>query len=293
MKPAPFEYARAASAADAVALLAEHGADAKLIAGGQSLVPMMAMRLVRPSFLVDIRQAADLRAVRIDGAEAVIGACVRQCDALADAALCAALPLLAPAIRWIGHLQTRNRGTVGGSISHADPCAELPLLAAMLEAKLVLRGKSGQAVVAAADFFTGPMSTALEPDQCMTEVRLPLWKEGRVGAAFDEVSIRHGDFAIVSAAAQVALDASGKCLRAAVGCGGAGPVPMAFPAIAAQLVGTRLEDAALDAAADAVSHAVEPGADLHGSVEYRRHLAKVLTARVLRKARANAQAGSK
>jgi CO/xanthine dehydrogenase FAD-binding subunit len=289
LKPAPFEYQRASSVADAVARLAAHGGEAKLIAGGQSLVPMLAMRLARPALLVDIRELDELRAIEIGAERVRIGACVRQCEALAHEGLARAVPLLARALAWVGHVQTRNRGTVGGSVAHADPCAELPLVVRVLDAELEVHAAAGPSTIAAREFFTGPLSTALAPDACLVALRMPRWREAALGSAFDELSIRHGDFAIVAAAAQLALDASGRCTRAALGLGGAGPVPLAFDDIAARLVGTRLEDAALEAAAEAAARATEPGSDQHASADYRRHLARVLAARVLRAARAEAR----
>ena len=275
--------------AEACALLAEHGGDAKIIAGGQSLVPMMAMRLARPAFLVDINGAADLAGVEYGADSVTVGAAVRQSRLERDAVLAAKLPLLAKALRWVGHVQTRNRGTIGGSIVHADPSAELPLAACVLDATLLLQDAAGTAEMPMREFIYAPMVTAIAPEQCLAAIRFPAWRETRVGCAFDEVSLRHGDFAIVAAAAQLALDVGGRCVRATLGTASA-PVPQAHPDIAAMLVGTQLEDAAIAAAADAVRRAVQPDADLHGSVGYRRHLAGVLTARVLAAAREEARA---
>jgi len=290
MKPAAFEYERASTLAGAVARLGAYGPDAKLIAGGQSLVPMMAMRLLRPTLLVDIREIDELKQVRIDAESVRIGACVPQCEALEHAALGQAVPLLAKALRWVGHVQTRNRGTVGGSVVHADPCAELPLVVRVLDAQLEACTGSGTSMIAARDFFTGPLSTALAPDACLAAIHFPRWREGALGCAFDEVSIRHGDFALVAVGAQLALDAGGRCTRAVLGVGGAGSTPLALERAAAGLVGTRLEDAAIDAAADQASRDVDPGDDQHASAEYRRDLVRVLSIRVLRAARAEARA---
>ncbi len=288
MKSVAFDFRRAASATEACALLAEHGGDAKLIAGGQSLVPMMAMRLARPAFLVDITGAADLQQIE-DGAAAVtLGAAVRQRVIERSDLLTARVPLLRHALRWVGHAQTRNRGTIGGSIVHADPSAELPLAACVLDAMLLLRDASGESEVPAREFMFAPMVTAIAPEQCLAAIRFPVWSEARIGCAFDEVSPRHGDFAIVGAAAQVALDASGKCLRAAIGTSSA-PMQQAHVEVAGRLVGTLLDDATIaDAAAD-IARSVEPDADLHASAEYRRHLAGVLARRVLAAARDDAR----
>ncbi len=284
VKAAPFEYTRAATLAEACALLAEHGADAKLIAGGQSLVPMMAMRLARPAWLVDINRLDELKHVAIDGDALVVGAAVRQCVIERDVIAREKLPLLGRALKWVGHVQTRNRGTVGGSIVHADPSAEIPLVACALDATLVLRDASGTSEIPAREFFFAPMVTAIAPEQCLAEIRFPVWNESRVGCAFDEVSIRHGDFALVSACAQVALDADGKCLRAALGIGGASPFPHALPEAGEMLVGRRPDDKTIAEVADAVAGLIDPDGDLHATADFRRHLARVMATRVLKAA---------
>ena len=289
MKSAPFEYARAASLANACELLAAHGDSAKLIAGGQSLVPMMAMRLVRPVFLVDINEIAALKYVETEKDAVRIGACTRQVTVERDDALAARVPLLRQALAWVGHVQTRNRGTVGGSLAHADPSAELPLVAQVLDAQMMLRSAKGSRTLAAEKFFAGPMTTAMRPDECIEEIRWPAWGEKRCGSAFTEISIRHGDFAMVAAAAQVALDPGGRCTRAAIGLGGMAGTPLAFRKIAARLVGTKLEDEAIAEAANDAARETDPGSDLHASKEYRRHLARVLAARALREARDRAR----
>jgi len=282
VKSAAFEYTRAGSIGEACDLLARHGEDAKLLAGGQSLVPMMAMRLLRPAWLVDINEIAALKFIAPENDSVRIGACTRQVTVERDDALAARVPLLRQALAWVGHVQTRNRGTVGGSLAHADPCAELPLAAQVLGARMVLRSGGGARTVEARTFFTGAMSTALRPDECLEEIRWPVWPERRTGSAFTELSIRHGDFAIVAAAAQVALDAGGRCVRAAFGLAAVGQTPLAFPQLAAGLVGSSLEkDLVLETARKAANDS-EPGRDLHASAEYRRHLAGVLLTRVLK-----------
>jgi CO/xanthine dehydrogenase FAD-binding subunit len=280
MKAAPFEFSRARSAAEACALLAQHGDDAKLIAGGQSLVPMMAMRLARPAFLVDINDAQDLAGIELREEEMLIGATVRQSRLERDAAVAERLPLLRKALAFVGHAQTRNRGTLGGSLAHADPSAELPLAACVLDAVLVLKSDTGANELAAREFILAPMVTAIAPEQCLAAIRFPVWRERRVGCAFEEVSLRRGDFALASAAAQVALDAEGRCLRASIGTACA-PVPQAHPEIAAQLVGRVLDDAVIEEAAVALERSVQPDPDLHASAQYRRHLAGVLMRRAL------------
>src|SRR5712692_11892064 len=289
LKAAPFEYARAASLSEVCALLAAHGDGAKLLAGGQSLVPMMAMRLVRPAWLVDINEIAALKFIAIEQDVVRTGACARQCVVERDEALALRVPLLRRALAWVGHVQTRNRGTIGGSLAHADPCAELPLVAQVLGARMRLRSAAGARTVTAGEFFVGPMSTAMKPDECLEEIHWPAWRERRTGSAFTELSIRHGDFAIVAAAAQVALDTDGRCVRAAFGLGGVGGMPLAFPKLAAGLVGSRLEEDSILETAKAAVAECEPGSDLHASAQYRRHLAGVLAARALRAAREEAK----
>ena len=177
MKSAPFEYARAASLAEAGDLLSRHGDGAKLIAGGQSLVPMMAMRLVRPAFLVDINEIAALKFVKPEKDAVRIGACTRQCAVERDELLAARVPLVRQALAWVGHVQTRNRGTVGGSLAHADPSAELPLVAQTLGAKMVVRSAKGLRTLQAEKFFSGPMATAMSADECLEEINWPAWSE--------------------------------------------------------------------------------------------------------------------
>ena len=290
MKSPPFEYARAASIDEACELLSQHGDDAKVIAGGQSLVPMMAFRLLRPAWLVDINEIAALNFIA-PGTDVVrMGACTRQCDIQRDDKLAASVPLLRQALAFVGHVQTRNRGTAGGSLVHADPSAELPLVAQILEARLVMRSKSGTRTLPAASFFEGAMTTSVAPDECLEEIQWPVWREPKTGSAFTEISRRHGDFAMVAAAAQVAVDDEGHCTRATFGVGGAAPTPLAFPALARRLVGTRMDKAVLrDVAHEAVA-ALEPGSDTHASADYRRHLAGVLTTRVLQSAYDTARA---
>ena len=289
MKAAPFEYARAASLAEVCALLATHGDGAKLLAGGQSLVPMMAMRLVRPAWLIDINEIPALKFARIEEDVARTGSCARQCVVERDNSIAARVPLLRQALAWVGHVQTRNRGTIGGSLAHADPCAELPLVAQVLGARMLLRSSKGTRTLEAEKFFSGPMATSARSDECLEEIHWPAWSWRRTGSAFTEISVRHGDFAMVSAAAQVAIDGDGRCVRAAFGVGGAGGTPLAFPKIAARLVGTRLDDVAVSDAARAAAHETDPGSDLHASAAYRRHLAGVLAARALGEAREKAR----
>ena len=288
MKSAPFDYLRAGSIAEACEWLRQDGDTIKLIAGGQSLVPMMAMRLTRPHRLVDINEISALKFVAIESDVVRIGACTRQCVIERDQALAARIPMLRQALAWVGHVQTRNRGTLGGSLVHADPAAELPLAAQVLGAHMVLRSTAGVRSIAARDFFAGPLTTATAPDECLEEIHWPLWSERRCASAFTEVSRRHGDFAIIAAAAQVAVDDEGRCVRASFGLSGGGSIPLAFPRLAERLHGTRVEADVVQSVAQEAAVALDPGGDLHASAGYRRHLAAVLAARALRAAHENA-----
>ena len=291
MKAAPFAYVRAESLDHALDELARYGGEAKLIAGGQSLVPMMAMRLARPAVLVDVNRLAALKGIAVGPREVLLGATTRQRDVVDDAALQLAVPLLREALRWVGHGQTRNRGTIGGSLAHADPAAELPLAALILDATLILRGQaSGERRIAAADFFRAPMVTAMGEAECLTDIAWPVWEGRGVSCAFEEMAIRHGDFAIAAAACQVQRDADGVCRRAAIGLGGVAGTPLAFPDLAAMLVGQRIDEhLARDVAASAAARS-EPGSDVHGDAVYRRHLAAVLLRRAVLRAGTDATA---
>lgn len=289
MKAAPFDYVRAESIDEACAALRRDGPDAKLIAGGQSLVPMMAMRLTRPVRLIDIHDLAAMQYVRNDPSDVVIGACTRQCTVERAPDLTRRAPLLHAALRWVGHVQTRNRGTIGGSIAHADPAAELPLAACILDADIQIRSDEGVRRLAARDFFMGPLMTALESYECIECIRWPVWPERRTGCAFTEVSRRHGDFALMAAGAQVAIDDTGVCVRASLGLAGGASVPMAFPGLTGPLVGNVLSDDVLAAVGHAAAIELDPGGDLHASAGYRRHLAAALAQRVLQEARTKAE----
>ncbi|HEX4326524.1 MAG TPA: FAD binding domain-containing protein [Burkholderiales bacterium] len=285
MKAAAFDYSRPDSLGEVLELLAQHGDEAKLIAGGQSLVPMMAMRLTRPALLVDINRLQELKSLQRGADSVVMGAGTRQRAVEDDTELHAQLPLVKCALAWIGHTQTRNRGTVGGSLVHADPSAELPLAALILDAQLRFKSAEVERVLPIDKFFLGPMFSDTAATECLTAIEWPVWQKQGTGAAFDEVAIRHGDFALASAAAQVQLDAAGVCRRASFGAGGVDGVPRVFPGVAERLIGQRLDDDDLlrGVATDAAAQC-EPGNDPHASAQYRRHLATILIARVLRQA---------
>jgi carbon-monoxide dehydrogenase medium subunit len=284
MKAAPFEYVRAHSIEEACAHLAAD-LDAMVIAGGQTLVPMMAMRLARPSLLVDIARIGELHGIRLEGAAIAVGAATRQAIAADNTMIARSVPLLAAAFPFVGHAATRTRGTVGGSVANADPAAEIPLVLATLKGSIIVRDRSTSRTIAAHDFFLGPMMTAATPGSCIAEVQFPVWHTARIGVGFQEISARRSDFALVSAAAQVALDPSGRCTACAFGIGGACATPQRIDAVADALLGSQLSDAAIDKAARAAADAIEIMSSPHASDAYRRRAAATLGARALAQAR--------
>jgi CO/xanthine dehydrogenase FAD-binding subunit len=280
MKPASFEYERPAHLDEACALLSA-GDDVRIIAGGQTLVPLMAMRLARPKRLIDIARIPELAFVRDEGGAVVIGATTRQCVLEHDATVRAKVPLLAKVMPFVGHAPIRARGTVGGSLANADPAAEIALAAVTLGATLVYREGDTVAECAAADFFIGPMMTALPAAGCLTAVRFPVWREARIGVGFHEVNARRSDFAFASAAAQIALDDAGLCRRVALGVGGITPVPLRLDAVADALVGGRAEEAITRDVVRAALADIELLSDLHASADYRRRAAATLAVRAI------------
>jgi carbon-monoxide dehydrogenase medium subunit len=290
MKPVAFDYLRPATVAEACAYL-ESNESARVLAGGQTLIPMLAMRLARPSCLVDIARIPELSGISDAGTHVTIGAATRQAVAERDPLIARKAPLLAKALPWVGHAPTRNRGTIGGSIANGDPAAEIPLVAVTLNATLVVATVAHKSELAAGEFYLGPMITALPEGGVLTSVRFPVWTEGRIGTAFHEVSARKSDFALVSAVAQVALDADGRCIALAVGVGGAGDTPARLDAVAEALAGSGLEDAAVREAVEAATAGLETAGDLHASAVYRRRVAAVLARRAIMDARDEATGG--
>jgi len=282
MKPAAFSYHRAGSVDEAVALLADLGDEAKLIAGGQSLVAMMNFRLARPAALVDISRLTELRYVRADNGGVRIGALAlhRDLERLADSSVLTGFEVLPRAARYIGHYAIRAAGTFGGSIAHADPAAEWCMAALLFDGEVVARSLRGERVIPVHDFFTGFLETSLDPDEVIIEVRLPV---RRTGAAVKEFARRHGDFALVAAMAAVEM-LEGRCVDARLVFGGvAATIVRAGPAEAI-LIGSDLGPDVIAQAADASAQAADPPADIHASSEYRRHLMRVLAARALEEA---------
>jgi len=284
MKLPPFEYACPTTIAEAVALLAAHGGEAKVLAGGQSLVPMLAFRVASPALIVDLRKLEELRQIKIGRDGVTLGAMVRWRDILDDARLAAAHPLLVAAVEHVAHYQIRNRGTVGGSIAHADPAAEVPGIAVTCEATIAVVGKSGARVIAAADFFQGPLITALEPDEIITEIRLPAWPVKR-RFGFQEFSRRRGDFAMAGAALFYD-EAGGKASNAHVGAIGVGDRPIRLAVAEAVINDSAVDEATIAKAEAAASASVDPPSDIHASGAYRKALIGVMVERALRDAAA-------
>ena len=285
MKLPPFEYACPTTLPEAVQLLASADGDAKALAGGQSLMPMLAFRLAHPTLLVDLRKLAELRGIRISEKGVTLGAMVRWRDIEDDDRLDAAHPLLKAAIAHVAHYQIRNRGTVGGSIAHADPAAEMPGIAMTCDAEITVVGKSGTRVFQAADFFQGALTTALEPDQIIVEVRLPPWPKGRRWG-FQEFARRRGDFAMAAAAVFYDEDARGKVTNAHVGVVGVGDRPLRLGGVEDVLNGQVIDDATIAKAEADASAGVDPQDDIHASAAYRRALVGTMVERALKQAAA-------
>jgi aerobic carbon-monoxide dehydrogenase medium subunit len=287
MKLPPVEYEAPTTLAEAADLLAEHQDEASVLAGGQSLIPLLALRLARPAVLVDINRVTELSGIaRVNGSLA-IGAMTREYVAEESAAVAEAVPLLAAALPLIGHEAIRSRGTIGGSLAHADPAAELPAVARALDAELVVRSASETRVIAAADWFEGYLTTARRPDELLTEVRFPVAAPG-TGAAFEEVARRHGDFAIVGLAVSVTLS-GGVISDARLAFSGLADVPVRASDAEDHLKGERPSSELFAEAARLATAGIDPPADLHGSAEYRKKVAAALVRRGLAAATGNAQ----
>jgi CO/xanthine dehydrogenase FAD-binding subunit len=290
MKPAAFEYVVADSAEMAVAALAGAGGEAKIIAGGQSLVPMLNFRLLRPSLLVDINRIPGLAYVRQDGDVIRIGVLTRHHQLETSPAIARHFPVLTEAMTHVAHLAIRNRGTIGGSLSHADPAAELPMMAMLLDAELKIVAAKGTRTIAARDFFRDALLVDLAEDEIMTEIVLPKLPSG-TGWGFEEVSRRSGDFALAAVAVTLTL-ADGAIAQARIAMTGVAPTARRVPDAEAMLAGTMLDKGTDDAVIAAVRAAAEPPTDLHASSDYRRHLVGVLARRALASAWRRAKAAA-
>ena len=280
MKAATFDYVRPADVDEVCRLLADAGeTERKIIAGGQTLVPLMAMRMSRPDMLIDINDVGGLAEIEDKGDHLVIGGCTRQRTLERSEIISKRLPLLAKAIRKVGHIQTRNRGTIGGSIVHGDPTAEISMAALALEASVLLRSVSGEKEVPLDGFFEAAMVTNIEPDQILTEVRIPVWEGAFIGTGFYETASRESDYAIVSAMAQIELAADGTIVKAAVSAGGVAPCPLKLRGVELALKGSK--PAELSSALDGLDEEIDPDTDVHATAGYRSRVARRLITRAI------------
>jgi CO/xanthine dehydrogenase FAD-binding subunit len=279
MKPAPFDYIAATSVDMAAAALADGGDDAKIIAGGQSLVPLLNFRLLRPSILIDINRIESLAFISETATDIRVGALTRQYQLETSPVIARHLPVLSCAMTHVAHLAIRNRGTIGGSLAHGDPAAELPMMALLLDAELHIGSVSAARITAARDFFLDALTVDLNAGEIVTEIALPKLPP-QTGWGFAEVSRRRGDFALAAAAATLAV-AAGAIVEARIALSGIGRTAVRAATAESLLVGHALEPPLVSQAIEAVRAAIEPDTDLHASADYRRHLAGVLTGRAL------------
>jgi CO/xanthine dehydrogenase FAD-binding subunit len=290
MKPPHFKYIAARSLEHALELKAEYGEDGRFLAGGQSLMPSLNFRLTQPAALIDINPLATTETVRNDGSGKLkIAALTRYRTLERDPQMAICLPLISEALPHIAHPQIRNRGTIGGNLANADPASEMPAIVLALDGKLCARSKlRGERWIAAADFFVGALTTALEPDEMLTDIELPA-STPQSGACFMEVARRRGDFALIGVAGTVQLDAERRCTVARIALCNAGEVPVLAIEAGRSLTGRLIGPAEIDAAAALVQKTIDPGGSIHASKEFQRHLAGVLTKRVLAEANTRAQ----
>lgn len=288
MKPAQFDYVRPTSIDDAVAALVAANGEGKILAGGQSLIPLLNFRMTRPAVIVDINRIAGLTSIDRRGDTVVIGALTRHRDIETSPVIAMHLPVMSLAMRYVAHLAVRNRGTIGGSLSHADPAAEHPMLALFYDARIIVQGPSGRRSIPADAFFVDALTTCLEADDIVCEVEFPILSDHQ-GWAFEEVSRRHGDFALACIAVSLSLDGQ-TITDARVAAMGIADTPLRLRAAEDVLRGARFDAATTKAFADAVRSTVSPNSDLHASSDYRRRLVGSLAENALATAVARAQA---
>ena len=288
MKPAPFSLFRPRSVNETLGLLRSHSNGAKVLAGGQSLVPLMNFRLARPRYLVDLNNVEGLSEIKVEDHTLTFGAMVRQREVERSPAIAERLPILREAIEQVGHPAIRNRGTVGGSLVHADPSAELPLLSVTLGAEFRIQSLEGKRTVAARDFYQGYLMTDIAADELLVEVVFPMQRPG-AGWCFTEIARRHGDFAIVAAAALLGFGRDRSVNFARVALGGVGPAPLRVAEAETVLLGEKPGDKLYRRAAEAAAQALDPPNDIHASSSYRRHIAGVLVRRALTTAETRAE----
>ncbi|MFB6130415.1 MAG: xanthine dehydrogenase family protein subunit M [Salinigranum sp.] len=289
MKPAPFTYDRPASVDEAVDALAASDGDAKLLAGGQSLIPMMNTRLAAPESIVDINGLSELDYVEERDGAIAIGALTRQATVESSDLVADKAPLVAEALTHVGHQTIRHRGTVGGNLAHSDPTSELPAVARALDAEFRIRGSDGERTVSAEEFFVGYMTTDVGPDELLTEVRFPVQPEGQ-GWAFTEMAPREGDYALVGVAATLDVD-GGTCESAALAYTAVSDRPIRVPEAEAAIEGEPLGEDTFETVGAVARDHVDPPSDVHGSTEYRKHLVESLTRRALTEAADRAEGG--
>jgi CO/xanthine dehydrogenase FAD-binding subunit len=287
MKPALFEYDDPRTLDETLDLLARYGDECKVLAGGQSLVPLMNFRLARPGRLIDINGVDSLAGIKRDNGKLIIGAMTRHVTLEHSREVASTWPLLTDAVGWVGHSQIRNRGTVGGSVAHADPAAELPAAFAALDARFHVRSKRASRVLPWNQFFVAEFTTALAADELVTAVEVP--SPEATGMAFVEYARRHGDFALGGAAVTLKIDRDGGCERATIALLSAGPAPVRATAAEEQLRGSKLDEPSIRGAAAAAIKGLHPTSDLHGSSDYRVKLLQTMTERALTKAAAHAR----
>jgi CO/xanthine dehydrogenase FAD-binding subunit len=290
MKPIAFEYFSPGSVAESIELLERYGEEAKLIAGGQSLVPMMNFRLARPSVLIDINGIKELGYIREEGDELVIGALTREYDLEESPLVKDKCPILAKAISFIGHSTIRNRGTIGGSLVHADPSAELPTVITTLDAEMKIVGPSGERTLGSKDFFLTYLTSFLEPSEILTEIRIPVLP-AKTGWSFMETSRRSGDFFLAAVSTILFMEDSGICKEARISLGGVGSTPIRAEEAEALLAGQELTEALIEEAGRLAIEATDAESDYHASAEYRRNLTGVFVRRTLREALTVAKGG--
>ncbi|MEH7013136.1 xanthine dehydrogenase family protein subunit M [Neobacillus niacini] len=283
MKPPKFSYLRPKNLSEALDMLAEYGDDAKIMSGGQSLIPLLNMRLSTPGYIIDIGRVEELKGIREEEDAIVIGGMTRHVDVEMSALVQEKCPLLTEGIRWVGHSQIRSRGTIGGSIAHADPSAELPCMLTALRGEIVIVSSEEEMTLSPEEFFLSYLLTSLEPNQLVKEIRFPKIKKGS-GYAFEEVARRHGDFALVEVAAVIELDHNGTIADAKIALGGANSVPFIPEAAEEFLIGKLPDKSTVKEAATLQLDELDPEGDIHGSKEYRRYLSGVLLERALFKA---------
>jgi aerobic carbon-monoxide dehydrogenase medium subunit len=280
MKPAPFKYIAAASLEHALSLKEEHGDEAKLLAGGQSLIPAMNFRLARPAVVIDINEIEALAGVRAQAGAVLVGSLTRYRALQRDEVFGRQFPLIGEALPHIAHPQIRNRGTIGGNLSHADPASELPAIALALRARFHVRSAKRERWIEAADFFTGALTTDLQPDEMLVEIEWPSPKP-RSGSCFMEIARRRGDFAIAGVAAMVTLDKRDKCSEIRLALCGVGETPVDASAAADGLIGQSPGEQAIRDAAAVLQGMVEPAGNVHATADYQRHVVGVLAERAL------------